>query len=768
MFKLRSSNYLAKLILFGLTICTLPVIVFGGISFSNASATIEDKVIQEKVQVLHQTQMRMEQALKTLDSSMTQFSMSTQVYDALQQDITPNNYRQADMMLEGMQRLQSFDLPVQNVYLISLEHRWLLHNSGVTQLSDAVLADDLSAFLDSPKNSFWAAGNLKGLYVPPMNSSPFYSLNMVKKLPVYALNPKGLIVAQMSPFALNDMLLSQSDGAGETIVVDENGKVLAHSDQTMLGTSLASSPYMNPQLQANADHGHFSIELERTSEEVIFRKSAYNDWTYMSIVPLAAIGKESRDMGKILILNGVIILALTFVIVFQGSRGMYSPIRKLYMIAAGERKQEKEHASRDEIGMIQQRILSLQRTQVQMAEQIRSDRQQLKDLFVLKLLQGAMRPEEIEEKCGLLGIAADWSWMSVLTLHIDELEAAGEGEPDYDWALLSINRLIAEMIPEHLRLNPVLIRHMPAVLIGTHQESAAEFKTLLYRTADLIQQEMKRHLALVVSIGVSRPYRKLEHSGAAYEESCEALKYRIRLGKSAVLFIEDVEPGRRRNPFVAKPFEDELLGAIQMGDTERTGPLFGQFMQEMLAKEMTHREYQTALLHLLAEVLSAVQNAGETAESVYPDEESLFDRIFELTTAQEIEAWFSHSVIMPAAQAIERRRAVMYKSISEKVIGQIIDNYDQDLTLELCASRINYHASYVKQVFRKETGMNFSDYLSSYRMNMAKRWLVDTDMKISDIAEKLRYTNSQNFIRSFRKIVGVTPGQFRQAELEQK
>jgi YesN/AraC family two-component response regulator len=148
---------------------------------------------------------------------------------------------------------------------------------------------------------------------------------------------------------------------------------------------------------------------------------------------------------------------------------------------------------------------------------------------------------------------------------------------------------------------------------------------------------------------------------------------------------------------------------------------------------------------------------------VYPNEESLFDRIFELATAQEVEAWFSHNVIVPAAQAMERQRAVIYKSISDKVIQHIQTDYDQDLSLELCAARLNYHSSYVKQVFRKETGMNFSDYLSSYRMSMAKKWLIETNMKISDIADKLRYTNSQNFIRSFRKMEGITPGQYRQS-----
>ncbi|CAG7654260.1 helix-turn-helix domain-containing protein [Paenibacillus allorhizosphaerae] len=41
------------------------------------------------------------------------------------------------------------------------------------------------------------------------------------------------------------------------------------------------------------------------------------------------------------------------------------------------------------------------------------------------------------------------------------------------------------------------------------------------------------------------------------------------------------------------------------------------------------------------------------------------------------------------------------------------------------------------------------DYLSEYRMKMAKKWLVETDMKIAEIVEKLKYNTPANFIRYF-------------------
>jgi two-component system response regulator YesN len=128
---------------------------------------------------------------------------------------------------------------------------------------------------------------------------------------------------------------------------------------------------------------------------------------------------------------------------------------------------------------------------------------------------------------------------------------------------------------------------------------------------------------------------------------------------------------------------------------------------------------------------------------------------------EAIRQWLWHDVILPLIQRLENQRERQYTQIAEVMANMIHSHYDTDLTLEVCASQLNYHPNYLKRVFRKGTGMNFSDYLLQHRMRMAKQWLVDTDMTVVEIAGRLQYQNSQNFIRQFRKMEGVTPGQYR-------
>ncbi|MDE7043775.1 MAG: helix-turn-helix transcriptional regulator [Acetatifactor sp.] len=62
---------------------------------------------------------------------------------------------------------------------------------------------------------------------------------------------------------------------------------------------------------------------------------------------------------------------------------------------------------------------------------------------------------------------------------------------------------------------------------------------------------------------------------------------------------------------------------------------------------------------------------------------------------------------------------------------------------------------------KTERGKTFSDFLEEYKLEEAKRLLLNTNMTVAEIASTLNYTNAQNFIRFFSKSTGMTPGKFR-------
>lgn len=91
----------------------------------------------------------------------------------------------------------------------------------------------------------------------------------------------------------------------------------------------------------------------------------------------------------------------------------------------------------------------------------------------------------------------------------------------------------------------------------------------------------------------------------------------------------------------------------------------------------------------------------------------------------------------------------------------IEERYMEPLTLERIAEHVHLNASYFSIIFKKQTGQNFSDFLTACRIEAAKRLLRETDMPVSAVCEAVGYLDRKYFSRTFMKLVGIKPSAYR-------
>ncbi|MDS0524827.1 response regulator [Clostridium sp. SHJSY1] len=94
----------------------------------------------------------------------------------------------------------------------------------------------------------------------------------------------------------------------------------------------------------------------------------------------------------------------------------------------------------------------------------------------------------------------------------------------------------------------------------------------------------------------------------------------------------------------------------------------------------------------------------------------------------------------------------------------IINNFNKDITLKDVASEVYLSHNYLSELFKKEVGEGFYDFLSKYRIKKAKEILMTTNLKVYEIAEHVGYSDSITFGRAFKKITGTTPNGFRNSK----
>ncbi|MDO5436106.1 MAG: response regulator [Clostridia bacterium] len=91
-------------------------------------------------------------------------------------------------------------------------------------------------------------------------------------------------------------------------------------------------------------------------------------------------------------------------------------------------------------------------------------------------------------------------------------------------------------------------------------------------------------------------------------------------------------------------------------------------------------------------------------------------------------------------------------------------NSGERLSLSMVADQVYVSQWHLSKLLNRYTGKSFFDLLAAMRMERATELLKDPSLKIYAVAEMVGYTDVANFSRNFKKIIGKTPGEYRDAE----
>lgn len=96
-----------------------------------------------------------------------------------------------------------------------------------------------------------------------------------------------------------------------------------------------------------------------------------------------------------------------------------------------------------------------------------------------------------------------------------------------------------------------------------------------------------------------------------------------------------------------------------------------------------------------------------------------------------------------------------------QAIDYIRENYRTELNMAVVSNYVSMNYSLFSIAFKEYTGVNFVNYLKLIRIQEAKRLLEETEDKILDISKKVGYENEKHFMKTFKKMCGVSPSEYR-------
>jgi two-component system, response regulator YesN len=757
------SKYWFRLLLFGFLLGAIPVITIGWISYSISSSDIEAKVKEGNMQILHQTQMRIEQLLKTLEMSAIQLASSSPVIGTLNSSLTASDFDELRALTKGISHLHTFP-GVSDARLINVENDWFLSVRNFGAFESLPDRDQLIEYGSNGKSLFWV-NPAAPEYVPVEEEQGTASvIRMVLKIPAMPITskPRELLTIDVLSSEIRTYL-NRSQKLGHYYIIERNGNNIL-SDQNIDKYQTINKNIVQAIQDTNMEEGFLTAYSGEDELGVMYRVSPYNGWVYVSVVSIDEVTKETQKIAVITFVACLVIFILIGLAAFFVSRRMYTPVRRLVELTQGVGKGSGNDKQNDEFQFIEESLRNLSNAGKDLEQKVQGQFAQLKEFFVLKLFSGQINERDYRSRSLDYGFPSNWNRLAVMTIQIDTLQGSRYSEHDRELLLYAINNMVGEILPVQQRFTPIVLDHSQTTVIASQRDDVAEFKQDLYLMAEKIRTKVDEYLQLRVSIGISRSYESVSLTMKAYGETLIALKRRLSLGYDIIVHYDDVEAYNELGSAIyshLKLLEDQLIHTIKMGDGERVQEIFKEYLDSIVQKEVSFNEYPALLIQLISKVYQVIQEQGGSVNKVLGENASV-EQYMKLNTMNEIAEWFNKDLFAPVIRFLNDQAETQYLDIANQMVKLIHEKYDEDITLESCAAVLNFHPVYLSRVFKKEVGINFSEYLVEYRMNVAKKWLESTSLKISDIAEKLKYTNTSAFIRTFRRIVGVTPGQYRE------
>ena len=252
---------------------------------------------------------------------------------------------------------------------------------------------------------------------------------------------------------------------------------------------------------------------------------------------------------------------------------------------------------------------------------------------------------------------------------------------------------------------------------------------------------------------------KLEEIQGAVERMRNYYLYGIRMGYREIITEEKVNGSAEEEFQYPIQLENRMQTAICKTAAEylrEEADYFINYTKEMQCSpryiRRTYKKMLTFLEHVCHEVNPEAYKMLQNQD--------LEKAASEMVTSGELEAVFRKAVEI-IIESKDKKEDIRNYAI-RRAINFIREHYNENISLDMLAERLEITPEYLSALFNKEVGINFSTFLKQFRISQAKRLLKGSDEKIYTIAQLVGYNDPKYFNRVFKDEVGMSPGDYRQ------
>jgi len=574
-------------------------------------------------------------------------------------------------------------------------------------------------------------------------------LSFILPLPLGGDNSPGSLFILVKEDTILDMMRSSNDESNAIfIITDENKTCLV---------ATVGCEQINSESYAHIIDPHFSAihnkEASIDSQKYLISESisSTNGWHYIRLHPISETVADIRKLQYSTVLLLFIIIFTTSIVIYFSMRSNYHPIKKLVDVAT---KLFDDHSYKDglnEIDTIHYAIQQLSTKKATLDEQLEQTKPIIRDQLLFDLLLGHYNSwEQFQQDANDYQIAFPYRHLSVATMLIEA--------DTYSEQILSYSRQFFEKQQAQLRSYVIKSYYKrEVIIILCHEEPIVELLSQL-------QQQIQKQFLQSCLIGISSQQELLDikNCSIAYLQASRCLDH-IRFQHTTML-ASYTDGLQASNGLIS--YQLELVQALELAtlknDIDNISTIVQRIQGYMSSENIPSHVVRTLYLNTMSILFQALQKLQQDHDSILSNIEFVFQQRYTLDQMNSI----MNDVANKLCELLTEVIPTASRRTPAEQINQLIDEHwaDANLSLQFMADQFGMSTSNFSYHFKKTMGQNFKEYIDGLRIQQSIQLLRQSQDSIESIALQVGYMNSSSFIRSFKKLVGMTPGQYREQQ----
>lgn len=394
-------------------------------------------------------------------------------------------------------------------------------------------------------------------------------------------------------------------------------------------------------------------------------------------------------------------------------------------------------------------VIELERLQEarqnEMADKLKQVSKYLEEEFLASVVSGELSETQLKEYGEFMNLKGSFGFGTVLILNYDsdvygsELRKQMMKKRVMEKLRESVMPLRRPCIMGHKKeLIQLLVLEDTAEEAYKHQEN---IKEIIVTLGEMIQREYQLHIDCGIG-DVKEGLANLWQSFAVARRSCRKKLNTQQEG------VEDILLTR-------------LVRCMSDGETQAVKDEVNCLMDKMEARSEDMDALKASLYEFTVLLNRTIK---ESASVKISTSDELFRDIMAIKTFASARG-FLKEYLHRSQDQLRDQKTDKTMVVVDKLITYINNHYSENITLDQLGEISGFSTFYLSKVFKKHLDMNFSDYLVSIRIKVAKRLLKNPQKSVKEISTEVGYPDPNYFSRVFRKAEKMTPTEYRNRHL---